>query len=994
MAAVNLTHPELAELSNPVLPAASEDALKSMRNELCAVSGSFSLQSHQKFLRRVFSPDSPCRSLLMVHGTGVGKSCSAIQIAEEYILRPEYQEKKVLVVSNPAVQANFYTEIFDMNRIKIDEKSGIFTSSQCTGRRYLDTLLRAESEPSHWKDPIVRERLGKMADKLIDEFYEFSGYITFGELLNKNADDDDWISRTFDNRLLLIDEAHNVRRGVGAIGQKGKTISTGLEVLVKKAKGLVLVMMTATPMFDTFEEIVYYMNLFGWNDKTLDPNTEILVSDIFEPDGTVKVAAEERFRTWVQTYVSYVKGENPFTFPFRLPAPVLAPDDRTLDFLGRNIADTDRLKFLKLVSSVPQGEQLKILNGSRLDDAAQEETSRQALISPTLSVLPGNKAFSELFSRVGEQYAYIGDPFLTPEKLPGVSAKFASVIECISRSKGIVMVYSNFVERGARLFAMALEEHGYKPAKGGDFLLAGERPKGPSNGSYMILSSEVSAADTSALLTFVRSPDNANGERVRVIITTPRVSEGVNFKYVRQIHILDPWWNMSRIEQVIGRALRTCSHSLLDFSEQNCSVYLHVVRTPDLRECFDEYTYRTKVEAKAVKIARVRALLAESAMDCPLQSGLNSLPEAWKMLDIHQVRSENNEEVAYKLSGMLAPTFAPELAILQCRVHPSVSDPDHTRPLSTYLDTRDELLNVLAKMFADKPIWTREELFMKLKYPKDVILYTIQNAIRNAFKFKDAFGRSSVIESRGDVYALGKGTLVERTSEPPSRRDLKIPFAEQREAPVEKVPDIEEVRAAYKGFPPSASQFSPAVLNGYIFDHVFTPQEQLAYLLSDNDLQFKDRYRVPETGILVLGYGKYHPPEVPIDEDGKKVLAWTEALKKKYSENKTLFASIRDGLFSLSKFEILEEVPTRKAATRRDVPVVCGTGDNKKPDILALAKYIDKRGVGIPPDVAKKNKSEWCQFTELLVREQQESADPKIGWYTPAEMNVVAPGKK
>ena len=119
---------------------------------------------------------------------------------------------------------------------------------------------------------------------------------------------------------------------------------------------------------------------------------------------------------------------------------------------------------------------------------------------------------------------------------------------------------------------------------------------------------------------------------------------------------------------------------------------------------------------------------------------------------------------------------------------------------------------------------------------------------------------------------------------------------------------------------------------------------------------------------------------------------------KGYVENKTLFASIRDGLFSLSKFEILEEVPTRKAATRRDVPVVCGTGDNKKPDILALAKYIDKRGVGIPPDVAKKNKSEWCQFTELLVREQQEGAEPKIGWYTPAEMNVIAPtqekGKK
>jgi hypothetical protein len=989
MAAVNLTHPELAELSNPVLPAASEDALKHMRTELCSTSGSFSLQSHQTFLRRVFSPDSPARNLLMVHGTGVGKSCSAIQIAEEYILRPEYQDKKVLVVSNPAVQANFYTEIFDMSRVKVDEKSGIFTSSQCTGRRYLDTLLRVESEPSHWKDQATRDRLAKMAGKLIDEFYEFSGYITFGELLNKNADDDDWISRTFDNRLVLIDEAHNVRRGVGAVGQKGKTISTGLEVLVKKAKGLVLVMMTATPMFDTFEEIVYYMNLFGWNDKTLDPNTEILVSDIFEADGTLKVASEERFRTWVQTYVSYVKGENPFTFPFRLPAPRLAPDDRTLDFLGRNIADVDRFKFLKLVSSEPAGEQLKVLTGSKLDEHDNEEDSRQALILPTLSVLPGRKKFPELFSNVGEQYAYIGEPFLTPEKLPEVSAKFAAVIECISRSKGIVMVYSNFVERGARLFAMALEEHGYKPARDGPFLLAGERPKGPSKGAYMILSSEVSTPDTNALLALVRSPDNANGDKVRVIITTPRVSEGVNFKYVRQIHVLDPWWNMSRIEQVVGRALRTCSHSLLNFEEQNCTVYLHIVRTPDRRECFDEYTYRTKVEAKAIKIARVRAVLAESAMDCPLQTSLNALPEAWKLLDVKQTRSENNEDVAYKLSGMLAPTFAPDLALLQCKVHPSEVDSEHVRPLSTYLDTRDELLNTLSKMFIDKPIWTREELFKKLRYPKDVIVFTLQNAIRNAFKFKDAFGRSSVLESRGDLYALGKGTLVERTTEPPPRKDYKIPFAEQKAEPVGDVPDLDALRLAYKEFPPAASQFSNTVLNGYIFDHVLSPAEQLAYLLSEKDVQFADRYKVPETGIRVLGVGKYSPPEEPLGDDRAKVMKWIAGLKTKYSEDRTLFASLRGGKFSLSKFDLKGDEPVRKAPTRRDVPVACGTGDNKKPEVLALAKYLDKRGIGIPPDIAKKNSSVWCQFTELLVREQQESPEPKIGWYTPVELEVI-----
>ena len=91
---MNLTHPELAEISSPNLPAASLSALNELRTQQCsAAGGDFSLQPQQKFLRRVMSPDSPARSLLMVHGTGVGKTCTAIQVAEEYILRPEFQDK-------------------------------------------------------------------------------------------------------------------------------------------------------------------------------------------------------------------------------------------------------------------------------------------------------------------------------------------------------------------------------------------------------------------------------------------------------------------------------------------------------------------------------------------------------------------------------------------------------------------------------------------------------------------------------------------------------------------------------------------------------------------------------------------------------------------------------------------------------------------------------------------------------------------------------------
>ena len=174
---------ELQETKVESLPIASLETLKILRNEMC--SNKFSkLQSHQKFLRRILSPDSPTRSLLMVHGTGTGKTCSAIQIAEEYIIRPEFQYSKVLVIANPPVQENFRKQIFNTNNIYEDD-DGLLLSKQCTGRRYLDMLQRIQKEPLKWSSPLVRQRMSNISKKIIDEFYEFQGYIEFANKLHK-----------------------------------------------------------------------------------------------------------------------------------------------------------------------------------------------------------------------------------------------------------------------------------------------------------------------------------------------------------------------------------------------------------------------------------------------------------------------------------------------------------------------------------------------------------------------------------------------------------------------------------------------------------------------------------------------------------------------------------------------------------------------------------------------------------------------------------------
>jgi hypothetical protein len=1007
---VNLTDSEFSEITTESLPPASIDALKTLRNQLCESTSQsgFKLQPQQRFLRRVLSPDSPVRNLLMIHGTGTGKTCTAIQVAEEYILRPEFQDKKVMVVASAAVQDNFQSQLFDMTRVSIDTIAGTLESKQCTGRRYLDMLMRIESEPKNWNNPEIRAKLERTANLIIKEFYEFMAYNSFGNLImNKLGGtekdiDREWVHANFDNRLLIIDEAHNIRESKDDEGMKG--VTRALENLVKTADGLVLVLLTATPMYDTYDEIVYYMNLFLWNDRKQKATESVKLSDFFNPDATLKAGpGGERFRTWCQQYVSFVKGENPFTFPFRLPPPkTISNTAITTSFLGKPVAPADRIQYLALVGSDVQGIQKTTLMGT---EKADDDEKKRVLMQSTIMVPPGNKSFNELFRSVGKQYDYVDSAFLTPEALPNHSAKFVSVIQSIVNGSGLCLVYSNFVALGARLFAMALEEHGFT-AYTGQSLLASPSYKGTSKGKYVLLTSDSSEAEISKLLAAAKNSRNRDGSQVRVVVAGPIVSEGVDFRYMRQIHILDPWWNMSRIEQVVGRGLRTCSHQVLPFEEQNCSVYFHVVRTGDGKETFDEYTYRTKVEQKAMKIARVRKVLAESAMDCPMQNQLNTLPEDWKNLEIAQRQSEGNTTVTYRLRGMLAPAFDDTPDVAACVVTPSVEDPDHVRPLSTYLDVRDELLEKMGSLFRSKPIWQRSDLVTALRpYTQEVVLYNIQQAIASGFRFKDSFGRPSVLESRGDLYALAplgtpNDTLVERTTQPPARGSVSLPEIVKDEAPVTEVAsDILDVKRIAFAFPADAtSRFSEEVLNGYIFDHELTEAEKRGLLRSGGSgLPFASRLAVEGTEYNVLGKDTFEPPEPPIGDDLTAYKAWNASLLTKFIEAKDeLFASVKNGKLTISKMTVEGDVAKRKRekGSKKFEPVVCDTGENTTAVMNVFAKYVDKNGVGLPmlqaPGKAAKSMTgpQRCVYIELLCREQHNCL-----WITPEELAVLYDGK-
>ena len=131
--------------------------------------------------------------------------------------------------------------------------------------------------------------------------------------------------------------------------------------------------------------------------------------------------------------------------------------------------------------------------------------------------------------------------------------------------------------------------------------------------------------------------DNTHGENVKVVIISVAGSEGLDFKNIRQVHILEPWYNMNLLEQIIGRAIRNCSHKRLPYSHRNVELYLYGTQltNPEI-EAIDLYLYRLS-EFKAVKIGVVSRVLRTSAVDCLLNMQHNSQTAA----QLNQVVKQN-----------------------------------------------------------------------------------------------------------------------------------------------------------------------------------------------------------------------------------------------------------------------------------------------------------------------------------------------------------------
>ena len=76
----------------------------------------FELFPHQLFVRNFLSFQTPYNSLLLYHGLGTGKTCSAITVSEEMrtYLKQLGISQRIIIVASPNVQENFRLQLFDV----------------------------------------------------------------------------------------------------------------------------------------------------------------------------------------------------------------------------------------------------------------------------------------------------------------------------------------------------------------------------------------------------------------------------------------------------------------------------------------------------------------------------------------------------------------------------------------------------------------------------------------------------------------------------------------------------------------------------------------------------------------------------------------------------------------------------------------------------------------------------------------------------------------
>jgi hypothetical protein len=630
-------------------------------------------------------------------------TCAAIAIAEKF--KPQVQRYGTqihILVPGPLLKESWKEHFL-----------------KCTGDTYIKThenLLYLNDEE--------KEKIRKQAIGNASQYYKIMSYKTFykkvlGERIvekkviegkmkttYKKTEEGEYerdigmdVLHSLNNTLLIVEEAHNLTGNKNTYGE-------ALMKILKNSINLKIILLTATPMKNSADDIIDLINFIRPHDSPIE-REKIFTS---EKNHTMQLKSNglEYLKKMTRGYVSHLRGADPMTF-----AEKIEMGDKPKGLIFTRITRCYMDKFQ--LEAYHEAKKQAIEDADALDRKSEAvanfvfpglDESRKKLIGlygreglNTLrnqlknhyekineliakDILGLKKADKELIN-INENTKNITGGILKKEYLKNFSTKFHQAIEDLEsnlyanskdsqKEARTGFVYSNLVKTGIQIFQEVLNMNGYLEydENKNNYQIkddticyyCGINHKEHSDkdethnfapSTYLVVTgqaseenAEVIPEDNKKIITKVFNHiDNKEGKNIKLILGSKVMNEGISLANVYTAQILDVYFNFGRVDQVVGRAIRWCSHYNL-MNETNVypkvKLYKYAVSLEGNELSTEEELYQ-KAEMKYLLIKKVERALKEVAIDCALNKTGNMFKEEYEEYNKCEVPNKSME---------------------------------------------------------------------------------------------------------------------------------------------------------------------------------------------------------------------------------------------------------------------------------------------------------------------------------------------------------------
>ena len=623
------------------------------------------LMAYQQFIGEYLNYRSPFKDLIVYHGVGSGKTVSAINV---YNILYNYTPKwNIFLLIPAALEDDPWKK--DLNKwlskenIEDREKNIIYIhyDSPFADRDFLDKVKKSDN--------------AKQSLFIIDEAHRFINNV-YNNVSSKNGKRAqviyDYIQQekkdNSNTRIMLLSATPVVNNPFEfalifnllrpgsfptseAIFEQLYISTTNYQSLNENTKnmfqrrimGLVSYYLGATP--DTYaSKTIHYKNIIMG--KYQEEVYNFFEKKEEEQEKINKIMSRGKIGDQTSTYNVYTRQAANFVFPNisnningeLRPRPgkfKIKNGDAFLFDEGKKIEKIKQLKLSDKENAAYDNAMNSFING--FSNYLKEMSKKDKELKHTL--LDDVKKWRE-------KYKSSFTNFLTEEKKKSLvfeklyecSPKFITCIFNIFKSKGPVLVYSNYVKtEGLQIFKIYLSLFGFIDFhKDSEIKYNDLKTKGRYDGfRHIEYHGAIERQIREQNKKIYNNIENVYGRVVKIIMLSPAGAEGITLHNTVQVHILEPFWNEARIEQITGRAIRICVHKDLPINERKVDVFRYKMVRKSGKKTADEKMEGISRKKNNLLLSFIEAV-KEVAVDCELFKEHNMMGSKYKCFHFNE----------------------------------------------------------------------------------------------------------------------------------------------------------------------------------------------------------------------------------------------------------------------------------------------------------------------------------------------------------------------